>query len=126
MKETQIGDVAESDFTARCVRMGYIVCEPRNSNTVYDLILDSGTRLYKVQIKCTSKITTDSRYRINLQKGRTTKTTYSSDDVDLFAIYVMQDDDWYLIPFSAVEGRHNLRPRRNGKWEMYREKFSLL
>jgi hypothetical protein len=122
----QIGDTAESNFNYRCISLGYTVCTPVNSKTIYDVILDTNSKMYKVQIKCSSIKPSNRGYKVNIQRGSQQKYKYSEDDIDMFAIYIIQEDDWYLIPFSVLKDKHNLRPRRGGVYEIFRNAFHLL
>jgi hypothetical protein len=61
---THKGDVAELMAAAELMRRGYRVSRPLSNGAPYDLIVDDGTRLYRVQVKKASHV--EGGLRINL------------------------------------------------------------
>jgi PD-(D/E)XK nuclease superfamily protein len=47
------GELAEAAFLHKAVKLGFRVTKPWNDSERYDFVLDSGRRLWRVQIKCT-------------------------------------------------------------------------
>ena len=85
------------------VRAGYIVSIPWGDSCRYDLIIDDGERLLRVQCK-----------RANWNQGAITFYTYSfsgvkgtikrdyKDDIEIFAVWSPHTDKVYLIPIEEV------------------------
>ena len=46
-----IGEISEIKFAARLVELGYVVLFPWGDNQPYDMVIDIGTDLYKIQVK---------------------------------------------------------------------------
>jgi len=95
------------------VEEGYIVSEPINQDSRYDLIADTGENLYKIQCKKPRKkngkliIRTESK-TINTNTVKTKR--YNSEEVDYFASYDRECEKLYLIPFKdAAKGKTELR-----------------
>lgn len=92
----RIGDVAEFLFDARAVQHRLIVNRPIHAGTVYDRVVEFGGRFFKVQIKCVSKTAKDGGYNVLLMRGNN-KRAYELEEVDVFAVYVMPEDRWYIF-----------------------------
>jgi hypothetical protein len=108
------------------------VAKPWSQNNRYDFVLDSGKRLYRMQLKCTASI--DCRaYQIKPQRtayGKKRKE-YTPDEIDFLVGYIVPRDVWYVIPVAALKGVKLLRfypdiACRCPKWESYREAWHLL
>lgn len=112
MKE--IGLTSELRFHCEAVERGLIVSVPCGEQ-VYDCIVDSGTRLFRVQIKSTSKerFEKKDKFRVQLTSGNAQRP-YTAHEVDVFAIYIIPLKIWYLVPQSVVDGRINLALHPNG------------
>jgi PD-(D/E)XK endonuclease len=118
------GAVAEQAFVLAAVKLGVRVLKPVSAHTRYDLAIDVGGRLWRVQCKwgrlgpggdvVTARISTRS-----CVPGGYRTTVYSEEEVDLFGIYCGVLDRCFLIPWSLAVGKHNLHLRltapRNGQ-----------
>lgn len=106
--QKEIGLGAELRFHCEAVDRGLIVSIPCGEQ-IYDCIVDSGERLFKVQIKSTSKERFDKKdkFRVLLTSGNA-KRPYTSKEIDVFAIYIIPLKIWYFVPQSDVDGRMNL------------------
>ena len=100
--------------------------------TAYDVGVESGSRILRVQVKSTtSRI--GSGYLCRLKPNPATEP-YTEEQLDFFAAYVIPEDAWYLIPAGVVLlSRGDLmlcpvQPRKYDryKYERYREAWSLL
>jgi hypothetical protein len=66
----------------------------------YDFILDSGQRLWRVQVE-SSRHFDGSRYIVKL-KGR---AAYTAKEIDFIAVYIVPENLWYVIPISVAAHR---------------------
>ena len=121
------GDRAELMFMLYCQEKGYIISKPFGDNAKYDLIVDDGVTLNRVQIKSTSRKDTGKRtdcYNCLVCSGCNSKTKYTKKDVDEIAIYVIPEKTWYRIPVEQVTGKTvKLYPHREScshKYEVYK------
>ena len=48
------GELSEAAFLHKAVELGFRVTKPWGDSERYDFVLDSGKRLWRVQIKCTA------------------------------------------------------------------------
>jgi hypothetical protein len=63
----QQGDVGVATAVAFYTHKGYIESQPLKQNTKYDLVVDKGGTLYRVQVKTSRFKATKSSYRVNLK-----------------------------------------------------------
>ena len=98
------GDASSAAILAALVALGQTVSVPWGENAAYDLVLDTGGTLLRVQCK-TGRLRggrivfqTSSVYRVG---GRYTKFAYG-DRVDRWAVYCPDNGKVYLIPAADV------------------------
>ena len=100
----KIGCLAEYKFMVKCMELGYIVSKPTLDSSVYDVIVDNGDRLVKIQIK--SRKSTMGYKNSKYPKPRVSianQSIYSITDFDYYAIYVYDMDLWVVIPNGALK-----------------------
>lgn len=98
------GEWVELLFLARAAALGLTVCKPWGDSARYDFILDCGLALFRVQVKSTSQrrgaaflAGIDSR-----PPGRRRPCPYTSRQVDFFAVYIIPEDVWYILPLQRL------------------------
>jgi hypothetical protein len=124
------GEMAEAAFLHKASRMGFGVSKPWGDSEPYDLIVDSGTRLWRVQVKSASHAHKYGAYMFRAT-GNDTKRKYSLKEIDVLVAYIVPEDLWYVIPvtvFQRVTGiKLYPRPRkRQSKYTVYREGWQWL
>ena len=114
MNTQQKGQYAQLKVEIRAAELGYIVSKP-TIDTRYDLIIDDGMKLHKVQIKYgngKSPNDSDGVIVVDLRKWagdkRTEKRSYHSDEVDAILVYIPAIDKICWIPPEIFDGRPNL------------------
>ncbi|WP_254864855.1 group I intron-associated PD-(D/E)XK endonuclease [Halovivax gelatinilyticus] len=102
MNSKQVGDVTEVRILARLIATGYSVAIPYGDNDPYDLLVDTGSSILKVQcktgwvegevirFKTASKTTCD---------GQVTMVDYG-DKIDAFAVYCESENKYYWVPID--------------------------
>jgi PD-(D/E)XK nuclease superfamily protein len=92
---------------------GYRVAIPLTDSQDYDLIVDDGKKLYKVQVRTTYHLRYENIYQVNLvvsggNRSGTGKTKYfDPEKVDL--LFVLTDSgDQYLIPCDEITVRKSI------------------
>jgi PD-(D/E)XK endonuclease len=115
------GEVAEAKFLAKASSMGFGVARPWGEER-YDLILDSGYCLWRVQVKSTQSC--ESRgYQAII--ASCVLAPYDETQIDFLVAYLVPEDAWYVIPVKMLKGRNSLHfcpgGRGKSKWEKYRE-----
>jgi len=128
------GEWAELQFMARAVRKGFKVSKPWGDSSAYDVGVESGVRILRVQVKSTD-CRTEYGYLCQFKPNAHSKP-YTLRQIDFFAAYVIPEDVWYLIPAAVLlRGRQKkavtllpAKPRHPERYkcEGYREAWGLL
>ena len=133
-KNTKVtGERSEAAFLYRASSpiFDFGIAKPWGDSRRYDFILDNGSRLHRIQIKCTESIRArayETRATYSVGKGR---AVYTKKDIDFIAAHVVPLDIWYIIPVEICTPQPMLRfyPHRKAKkmrLEPYREAWHLL
>jgi len=129
------GNLAELAFLHKASTLGFGVAKPYGDDEHYDFILDSGERLWRVQVRSTShkRPSPHSGYVVSTcrHNHRYEITTYQPGEIDIFAVYIVPLDIWYIIPINQLASAHNLglHPsgcRGGGSFEAFREAWHLM
>lgn len=124
------GECSEAVFVVECLRRGLAVAHPYGDSCRYDLLVDCGGRISRVQVKSVSRRSPDGAYHLAVMRSVCSrKKAYSRGDFDLLAAYLIPCDTWYIIPVAAVAdiktiAIHPGRARR--RLERYRNAWDLL
>lgn len=128
------GEWVELLFMALVIKHGFKVSRPWGDSSPYDVGIESGSRILRVQVKSTD-CRTEFGYLCQFKPGYSTQP-YTLAQVDFFAAYVIPKDVWYLIPAVVLLGGQQkkaltllpTRPRHPDryKYECYREAWALL
>ena|ERR1039458_6400730 len=120
------GELSEAAFLLKAETLGFHLSER------YDFILDTGPRLWRVQLKCTEVLRARGYdvqpiYTI-YGKG---KIVYTADDIDVLVAHILPLDVWYILPIEAFTPNKSLRfypsnQCKRARWETYREAWHLL
>jgi hypothetical protein len=127
----QRGELAEMGFMFKAAGLGFGVAKPCGDSERYDFILDSGTRLWRVQVKSTY-VTRAHSYTINAIGGSShNKKSYTADQIDMLVAYIVAEDAWYVVPIEAFAPRVHLKfyptgSQYGGRYEKYREAWDLM
>jgi hypothetical protein len=126
------GEISEAAFLLKARTLGLCVAKPWGDSERYDFILDTGARLWRVQLKCTEVLRARGYdvqpiYSI-YGKG---KITYTPEDIDVLVAHILPIDVWYVLPIEAIARSTSLRlypdiPCKCARWENYREAWHLL
>lgn len=123
------GLLAEVLTSAKLIENGFSVSQPLDPASRYDLVVDNGRSLIKVQVKslsCSRKgYHLKSAFRLRLYTfksrgaGKNIKNKYEAKDVDMFVVYIKPLDIWYVIPQDNVEGKNEITLLPNSSESMY-------
>lgn len=113
------GDIGEAAFRLEAVRKGYWVGE-MPQDCPYDFVLDDHTgKLKKIQVKYRTMGKHGSVSIRIASDSHTNRRTYSSENIDAFALYVDDLDEVFLIPIEEVENVKEVtlrvHPPKNGQ-----------
>jgi PD-(D/E)XK nuclease superfamily protein len=122
----RLGEAVEAVFLAKTAMLDFAVSKPWGDSRAYDFVVDSGHKLWRVQVKCA----TSHRGTRCDAKAAGSGPLYTKDDIDFLAAYVIIKDLWYVVPVEAFAPRatvhFNYGDRSEGMFEMYREAWCLL
>ena len=101
-------------------------------NLPYDLLVDSGQEIYRLQIKSTTteEQGKSGKYGFALNHGKDS-SSYQADTVDFFGLFVLPLRTIYIVPQDSVNERIKVyvypeNPESAGLLERYRENLSLI
>ncbi len=118
------GAVAEQAIVLAATRLPVPVLRPVSEHGRYDLALEIGDRLWRVQCKWGRLTERADAISVHLSTCRCTptgyvRTAYTADEIDAIAVYCLELDRCFLLPMSAVAEQRTLRLRlaaaRNGQ-----------
>lgn len=100
-----IGDIGESVAVMKFLKKGCAVSKPLTNNARYDLIVEINNKLYKVQVKSTQSINAGKMVfatkTTNYTKGSWENHNYTTDEVDIFFLYCV-DNDWCGLYIPSI------------------------
>lgn len=112
--EKQIkGITTELACMQKFIELGYIVSVPYGNNSRYDLLVDNGKKIWKIQCK-TAKLCNNGSYNINtcnkITNTNKTKTKhYTKNEVDFIASII--EEQLVIIPVELIENSTGKRFR---------------
>lgn len=122
MNSKSKGDIAEAVFIAECLKKGYQVSTPFGDNAPYDCIVDTGSGLYKVQVKGRTPIRSGSILQMPVQtiNNNISKEVYSyCDFVDWIVIVNLDDYKTYKVETAEIQANSaislRLLPTKNNQ-----------
>ncbi len=119
------GNISEAVIVAAYLRAGITVSIPFGTGAPYDLIVDTGARLYRVQVKTgwLSKgcILYKTQRRMREAHPYATRR-YMESEVDFFVVYYPLTNSIYAVPFKMCAGHGCLRldAVQNGQQKLIR------
>ena len=122
--EKDTGTIAELAFSSEAMRRGYRLAQPLGDNAQYDLMLEAGDRVYRVQVKA-SFTTHHGVYTFLLRRGGK-KVAYT--EVDVFACYLIPERLFFIIPRNVIKDRRTIKLNptpRGSMWAKYRENWGV-
>lgn len=117
------GTISELLAKSYFVKEGLIVSKPINDFNEYDLIVDDGHALFRVQVKTAYWDNNKSRYLVSCVTshirgdGNRYNKKYSDGSFDILACVHVKSNSIYIIPFEEVKGRRGLTLYPEGKPE---------
>jgi hypothetical protein len=98
MNVKQIGEIYEIELASELMKRNCSISIPLGDSQPYDLIVDNGVTLIKVQVKTTMTMDKGRNdYRVSTAKGSSSKKAYLKEEVDIFACKVIPTNEWYFL-----------------------------
>jgi len=96
--------MAEAAFLHKASMLGFGVSKPWGDSEPYDLIVDSGSSLWRVQVKSASRANKYGGYMF-CAHGSRRKKSYSLKEIDVLVAYIVPEDLWYVLPVRLFSQR---------------------
>lgn len=129
MLPVDFGTHAEALFCFRAIEKGLKVAVPWGL-LPYDLIVDNGKNLFKIQVKRAKYIAQRNCYRASLlrNKNRENAEKYKLEDFDYIASYIPNQNCFYIIPHEILLDKKsfNIYPGDSNLYGCYYEAWELL
>lgn len=101
------------------MEQGYDVSMPLRHTSPYDMIVDTGDRLIKVQVKSTTSDFRDNRNSIKIQVHKQRNELYSVLEIDYIALYIHKFEGFFVFKYDEPKGSYRLNPEG-----MYKNHFN--
>lgn len=100
MNTKTVGELTEAKVLVKLLESGYVCSKPFGDNARYDLIVDDGVILQKVQIK-TGRVR-NGAIEFNVMSCSRYVNKHYKGQVDCFIVYVPELNKYYLVPEDEV------------------------
>jgi hypothetical protein len=124
MHKYELGNKSEGVVLSAYLNAGFNIGLPFGTGASYDLVVDNGSRLFKIQVKTAWVNNGCVVYKSERRHpGRSlTRRAYVDGEVDYFAVYCPTTENIYAVPAGnhGVQGRLRLNPVRNGQSKLVR------
>lgn len=116
------GNLSESKVLTKYIEAGFVVSVPFGGCAPYDLIVDTGTRLLKVQVKTGRLRNGCVIFPMQRFSGHQSGRRYDPMEFDVFVVYCPDNETIYAIEFdkSRSEGRLRCIETRNRQQQKIR------
>ena len=110
----RFGEMAEAAYQQRALCQRFDVSKPVGAVEAHDFLTGVYGRNWRVQVKCTMRLLPAGMYQVNVCRsirgpdGRQRSIAYSPDEVDFFALFLVPENSWYIVPIEIVDGRKTL------------------
>jgi hypothetical protein len=124
------GELSELAFVYKAASVGFGVAKPYGDSERYDFILDSGERLWRVQVKSAYRGSEEGGYSFHAH-GNAHDEVYSAEEIDVLVAYVVPEDAWYVVPVEVFQTIKSMKlfpasRRRRSRFEKYREAWGWM
>ena len=123
MQKFELGNHSESIVLGAYLKAGFTVSIPFGSGACYDLLVDNGHKIYKIQVKTAwinKGVVTYTCLR--RQPKSKIRRPYKNGEIDYLVVYCPSNDSLYGLPASNHLGKGWLRlePVKNGQTKRIR------
>lgn len=123
MKKFEIGNQSEAVILGAYLKAGFTVSIPFGSGSSYDLLVDTGSNIFKIQVKTAWISKGVLKYKsLHRQPKSETRVRYNESEIDYLAIYCPAADLLYGIHIKnhPTGGWLRLEPTKNGQSKLIR------
>lgn len=98
MNPKAVGERSEGIVLAELMRLGQVVLLPFGNNQRYDLVVDEGTNLVRVQVKTAWWFRGSIAFKTNSVNAFTGQRKTYTGEADVFMVYSPHTDKVYWVP----------------------------
>lgn len=123
MQKFEIGNQSESIVLSAYLKEGFTVSIPFGSGASYDLLVDSGSMIYKIQVKTAWISKGVLKYKSLRRQPKTeSRRPYKEGEADFLAVYCPENNLLYGISIKnhPTGGWLRIAPVRNGQIQRIR------
>ena len=126
------GDIGEAMFLYWMAVFVWIVSRPFGDKQSYDYVVDTRKKLLRVQVKTAYTKTAANSYHVCVGRSEGMKyKPFQKREIDFLVVYLMPEDAWLVLPFSALKGRVAVSIAKKGhparkRWEKYVGAWELM
>ncbi|WP_435344355.1 group I intron-associated PD-(D/E)XK endonuclease [Haloarchaeobius sp. HRN-SO-5] len=105
MNPSRRGDETEATLLGLLMEVGCSVSVPFGDSDRYDLIVDDGTELHRVQCKTGSWVNGTVRFNLYSSTVGTdgrVDADYTPEEVDAYAVHAPEQDESYWVPIAET------------------------
>ncbi|MGA9977376.1 MAG: group I intron-associated PD-(D/E)XK endonuclease [Candidatus Sulfotelmatobacter sp.] len=124
----QLGEIAEAEFIAKVVELGFVVAKPWGDSEPYDFIVNRGRNFWRVQVKSAHVVGEDGTCSFRAHNRE--QKSYTGEEIDALVAYARPDGAWYVFPVRVIEGLRSLKlypgsRKKRSKHEKWREAWEI-
>ena len=117
MNSKEVGDISVANIITKLLEFGYVVSIPFGDNLRYDLIVDNGIKLFRVQCKTAwiqDGCLAFNHKSITTKNGKEISKSYNQNEIDLMLVYSPDLNKIYSVPIGTSL-LLRFEPTRNGQ-----------
>jgi len=131
-------DIAELSVTKELLKRGFNVLQPVGDRLPYDLAVDKGGTMTRIQVKAAWFNENKNMYLVDNRRTRTNRRQmkrkfYENDDFDIAILYVLEENVFYIMPIeiflsyaSSIALVESCKRQRLPRSAEYRERWDLV
>lgn len=100
------GAASELYVAYKATESGFIVNYPLFTQSKYDLLIDTGSRILKVQVKKAVKFSVRGHEYVQIRLGGCGRPEYKANDYDYVA--VVYNEHIWMLPYKDTEGHKSM------------------
>ena len=125
------GELSELAFMHKVVSLGFSVTKPWGDSDRCDFILDTGDRLWRVQVRSTEYLSHRGYSVHTYVYVKHQMVALTEREIDVVIAYIVPLNLWYVVPVKDFAGRKNLwfyphGSKKGSRFEIYREAWHLI
>ena len=123
MDQGRFGAHAEYLFAVKCMERGYDVSMPLKHTSIYDMIIDTGDRLIKVQVKASAQPPREQQKSVNVMIYKSNNQMYKVGEIDFIALYVHEFQGFFIFKYDQPKKSYRVHPE--GKYKKHFNNFAF-